>query len=73
MIDKLIIGKLKSLLVLETEQDGEIKTLLLPKGVILELRLSSDYDHELSGDAMKEIEEFITGEGMRITNFYYPN
>lgn len=72
MIDTFIIGKLQNMLILETEQDGEVKTLFLPKGVILEMKISSDYEHNVADDSLEEMSKYIDDHHLEIKNIYYP-
>lgn len=72
MLDKQLIGKLLNMLILETEQDGEIKTLFLPKGVIVEIKISTDFDHYVDDDSLEEISRYIDDHGLEIKKIYTP-
>lgn len=61
------------MLILETSKDGEVKTLFLPKGVIIDFKISSDYDHYVSEDSLREVEKYIEEHDLEIQNLYYPD
>jgi len=72
MLDRVLIGKLLNMLVLETQQDGEIKTLFLPKGVVLEIKISRDYEHYVNEESLEEISKYIDDHGLEIRTVYSP-
>ena len=72
MLDRVLVGKLLNMLILETEQDGEIKTLFLPKGVVVEIKISRDYEHYVSEESLEEISKYIDDHGLEIKAIYSP-
>jgi len=70
MVDTYLVGKLEEKLVIETQQEGEVKTLILPKGIILEFKISTDYDHYVGEGAYEEVEDYIRNKGLELKNIY---
>ena len=73
MLNEYLVGKVERLLVIETEHDGKIKLLMIPKGTILEFKVSSDYDHAVTEQSIIEMQEYMKQEGLTLKNFEFPN
>lgn len=54
-----IIGKLKEMLVIETEQDGEPAIVVFPKGCIVEVSSEDEYPCSLKDQDLKDACEYL--------------
>lgn len=70
MDHKLSVGKLKKPLVVETQIDGEIKTVVYPENSIVEYRVGDEYDNQVEpkdaekADEMEEVENISENHPM---------
>lgn len=56
---KTTVGKLKEMLVLETEIDGESSVLVIPKGVIIEISSEDEYSSYMSDEDLKNVVKYL--------------
>jgi len=59
MMGKTTIGKLKEMLVIETQIDAETSIVVIPKGSIIEVSSEDDYPHTTSTMDIKEAVKYL--------------
>lgn len=59
MINKLLVGKLQEMAVIEISEKDKPKLLLIPKGTILDFQISSDWPHEITKDSWDQVENYV--------------
>lgn len=70
MYNKLLVGKLKEMTAIEISEKGKPKLLIIPKGIILDFQVSSDWPHEITNKSWEEIEDYIDKNQKMLEEFY---
>lgn len=71
VFDKPLVGKLEEILVIEVEEKGEIKTLIIPKGFIIDIKIDSGWHHQVSEEAFNELKDYIEKNKLELKGIHH--